>query len=221
MRSSPGSRVPGERRRVAVVPAVTGLRDLIARRYPTALDARRVARDAGLALEKMAFGETALSQWDAIFRAALETRRLERLFNVLLDERPDDEEVADAVMAAAASAFLSGPGQGRASEAAAPRLELRKRALAGPLLGVGVFIGALVGWTAQGRLHAPPSSMAPVPDAAPCPSPAPPLLEDLRRTQRDVDTCLEQEHDDCICPKCRVPTKKMVTVCSQVLEMYP
>lgn len=191
-------------------PEVTALRDLVARRHPKEETALRFAREAGLAVERIAFGDTSMSRWAAIFDEATNTRRFERLCNRLLQESQGDDEVTSAVMAAAASAFLSAPSH----EAAGRWQGFRAWRLAGAGL-LGIVAGAALGWQISARRQ---PSVAACPSVAPSPS-LPPLSDDVRQARRNLESCLELERD-CVCPVCRVPAQNMVKECGKVLDTY-
>ena len=61
---------------------------------------RRIARDARLAEERLNFKGDAVEWWDSVLRNALWRRKLEFLFERLLEESPDDEELTNLVAAA-------------------------------------------------------------------------------------------------------------------------
>lgn len=186
---------------------LTALRDLIARRYATDSDARRVAREVDLPLERMAFGETSRSRWDAILQEAVKLRRLERLCKLFLKENHEDDEVTGAVTAAAASAFLAN------SAVALAQLRPRVWNFLGPV--VGAAAGVLLCWAISTKAQ----TTAPIP--LQCPS-VPAVSDDVRTAPRDLESCLELEHEECVCPKCRLLAKTVATECGKILDArYP
>ncbi len=80
----------------------TALCDMLANRFSRDADYRRMAGNAGLNLEKIAFDAAAVNSWDQILLHAEAERRVNALIDEALKERP-----ADTGLRAAATKYLS------------------------------------------------------------------------------------------------------------------
>ncbi len=78
-------------------PALVKLRDLVAERHLTKLDAERIAGDAQLSLKDIDFDGTSAERWTAVFAYAGSPDRLARLLEVLKKEHEDDAELQAAI----------------------------------------------------------------------------------------------------------------------------
>jgi hypothetical protein len=73
---------------------IKSLREILATIYPKEDDARQVVTDVGMKPSQIEFTNKAITTWyHTLERARLETGRLDRIYNYVLDENPDNEEL--------------------------------------------------------------------------------------------------------------------------------
>ena len=75
------------------------LRAILVQLYPTRTDLVRVAHDAGVPLERVALGSSALNDWDALLREAAKLQGVAQLLDVAVQEYGENRELAAAVAA--------------------------------------------------------------------------------------------------------------------------
>lgn len=79
------------------------LRTVLVELYPEGADLRRVARDAGVALDRVALGGSAVNNWDSLLTEAAKNQQVADLLDVARQEYPGNEQLATAQAAWAAS----------------------------------------------------------------------------------------------------------------------
>lgn len=75
------------------------LRTILAQLYPTPADMARVAHDAGVPLERVARGGSALNDWDALLREAAKQQGVAQLLDVAAQEYPGNRDLRAAIQA--------------------------------------------------------------------------------------------------------------------------
>lgn len=72
-------------------PSLTQLRKLLAALFPTELDQRRIATDAGLTIAAIALGSSAFNNWHQILHYANHNAKVGALLRLAREEYPDNE----------------------------------------------------------------------------------------------------------------------------------
>ncbi len=75
------------------------LRTILAQLYPTLADMARVAHDAGVPLERVALGGSALNDWAALLHEATKTQAVAALLDVAIHDYGQNSELAAVVAA--------------------------------------------------------------------------------------------------------------------------